>query len=182
MYPLKSHSMIFNDTSRWKNGLILIDIFMKMCPSQSKEMIQIGVLCYSSILTFHDDLKLAILSHPLWTPKDANDPPIFDIYVSELNAPGKKSKMLFVSSEKSKQEEVTNLFKNSYDGTKKSYPNGSMMLFIPIANLNRSNSEFCSKIIFNHEKFIGDEALFSIGGFQNLNNLIRLKNGKSITI
>lgn len=62
-------------------------------------------------------------------PQHANDPPMFDIYVSELNAPGKKSK----------QEEVTNLFKNSYDGTKKTYPNGSMMLFIPIANLNRSN-------------------------------------------
>jgi hypothetical protein len=62
-------------------------------------------------------------------PQHANDPPMFDIYVSELNAPGKKSK----------QEEVTNLFKNSYDGTNKSYPNGSMMLFIPIANLNRSN-------------------------------------------
>ncbi len=54
-----------------------------------------------------------------------------------------------------------------------------MMLFIPISNVTRSNSEFRSKIIY--EKFIGDEALFSIGSFQNL-NFIHLKNGKSITI
>jgi hypothetical protein len=45
--------------------------------------------------------------------------------------------MLFVSSEKSKQEETSRLFKIIYDGTKKTYPDGSMLLFIPIKDIFR---------------------------------------------
>jgi len=41
---------------------------------------------------------------------------------------------------------------------------------------------FVTKIQFNHDKYIGDETLFCIGGFQNLNNIIQIKNGKSISI
>lgn len=47
--------------------------FVKTSPSQSEEMIQIGALCYSSTLTFWDDLKQAIYSHPL-TPTDPTIP------------------------------------------------------------------------------------------------------------
>jgi len=57
-----------------------------------------------------------------------------------------------------------------------------MMVFIPIADLFNSPPEFRSKLQFNHEKYIGDETLFSIGGFQNLNNLVTLKNGTTLSI
>jgi hypothetical protein len=96
--------------------------FAKVCPSQSKEMVKIGVLCYGSTLIFREDLKQAILAHPSWTPTDPNNPPIFDIFVGELNSTSKKTKMLFVSAERSKQEEVSSLFKAIYDGTKKNIP------------------------------------------------------------
>jgi hypothetical protein len=155
---------------------------MKLCPSQHEEMINIGVLCYSSIFTFRDDLKQAILKHPLWSPSDPDDPPIFDIFIGELNTSSSKTKMLFVSAERSKQEEVSKIFRYIYDGTQKSYPNGSMMMFIPIDVLYKSSNEFRNKIQFNHDKYIGDETLFCIGGFQNLNNIVQLKNGKSISI
>jgi hypothetical protein len=85
--------------------------FLKPCPSQTEEMIQIGALCYSSTLIFWDDLKQAIYSHPLWTPTDLSNAPIFDIYIGDFNAPGKCTKMLFFSAERSKTEVVTNLFK-----------------------------------------------------------------------
>jgi hypothetical protein len=62
--------------------------FMKLCPSQAEEMVTIGILCYSSIFSFRDNLKQAILTHPSWTPINTDDPPIFDIFVGELNAPG----------------------------------------------------------------------------------------------
>jgi len=103
---------------------------MKLCPSQAEEMVTIGILCYSSIFSFCDNLKQAILTHPSWTPINTDDPPIFDIFVGELNAPGKKTTMLFVSAELSKCEEVSDIFKIIYDGTQKSYPNGNMSLFI----------------------------------------------------
>jgi hypothetical protein len=48
--------------------------FIKMCPSQSEEMVKIGVLCYGSTFMFWDDLKQAIMSHPQWTPLDVNNP------------------------------------------------------------------------------------------------------------
>lgn len=156
--------------------------FMKLCPSNAEEMVKIGLLCYGSIFHFRKDLKQAILSHPSWSPSDPDNPPIFDLFVGELNSSSKKVKMMFVSAEKSKQEKVSHLFRTIYDGTQKSYPNGSMMLFVPISDLYHSSVAFRAKLQFNHEKFLGDETLFCIGGFQNLNNIVQLKNGKSISI
>jgi hypothetical protein len=39
-----------------------------------------------------------------------------------------------------------------------------------------------NKILFNHQKFIGDENLFSIGGLNDLNKIIKLKNNKQASI
>jgi hypothetical protein len=141
-------------------------------------MIQIGALCYSSVFLFRDDLKRAIMSHPLWKPTNPDSPPIFDVYVGDFIASSKKTKMLFVSAEKSRKEEVVSLFKTIYDDTSKSYPNGAMMLFIPTIDIATSSNDFQAKILFNHEKYIGDV----IGGFNNLNTSITLQNGKCVTI
>lgn len=122
------------------------------------------------------------MSHPSWTPIDLDDPTIFDVYVVDFNATGKKTKMLFVSAEKSQANEVANLFKNIYDGTPKSYPNRSMVLFISLFDIQHSSPEFRDKIVFNHDKYIGDETLFSIGGFQDLKNEFTLSNGKVVTL
>jgi hypothetical protein len=53
----------------------------------------------------------------------------------------KETEMLFVSAKRSKQEEVSNLFKTIYDGTKKSYLNGAMMLFLPLSKISTLSSE-----------------------------------------
>jgi hypothetical protein len=45
-----------------------------------------------------------------------------------------------------------------------------------------SMTDFHTKILFNHEKYLGDETLFCIGGFQDLNTMINLKNNKQVTI
>jgi hypothetical protein len=147
---------------------------MRLSPSNAEEVVKIRMLCYSSIFTFHDDLKQAIMLHQSWTPSDSSNPPIFDLFLGELNSSSKKTYLLFVSSEKSKQEEVSALFKSIYDGTQKSYPNGSMMVFVPMADLCNSSPEFCTKLQFNYKKYIRDETLFCIGGFKNLNNLVQL--------
>jgi hypothetical protein len=57
-----------------------------------------------------------------------------------------------------------------------------MMLFIPIQELTNSTPAFCAKIAENHQKYIGNEALFSIGGLNDLNTPICLTNGKQVTI
>ncbi len=91
--------------------------FMKLCPSQMQEMTQIGTLCYSNLFIYREDLKSAILSCPLWTPQDPNNPPIFDLFVSDFIASRKKSKKVFVSTEQSKAIKTINLFKSIYDGS-----------------------------------------------------------------
>jgi hypothetical protein len=69
------------------------------CPSQTKEMIPIGLLCHSSLFLHHEELKSAIIHPPQWQPNSESKPPIFDIYIGDFLAAGKKTKMLFVLAE-----------------------------------------------------------------------------------
>jgi hypothetical protein len=75
---------------------------------------------------------------------------------------------------------VSHLFKSIYDGTQKNYPNATMMLFIPLQEIKLSSPEFRKKYLIT--KNIGDEALFSIGGLQDLNTKIKLYNDKVISL
>jgi len=129
-----------------------------------------------------EELKQSIMSHPLWEYADSEDPPVFDIYVSDLIASQKKTKMLFVSSEKSKQDQIINFFKKLYDGDTKEYPQGSMMLFIPLTESTHYSPEYRTKILFNHDKFNGEEAAVCIGGLHNLKTVIKLKNDSTVTL
>jgi len=66
--------------------------YIKLCPRQTEEIIQVGALCYSSVFLFRDDLKKAIMLHPIWKPEFTDPPPFFDLYIGDFNAAGKKSK------------------------------------------------------------------------------------------
>jgi len=148
-----------------------------------EEMVKIGALSYSSTFIFRDHLKQAIMTHPSWQQNLRDGTPlIFDLFVSDFLSPGKCTKTLFVSAEKTKQDEVSSLFKQIYDGTGKSYPNGYMLLYIPIQDIVTSTPEVRAKIAFNHEQYIGDEALLSIAVLNDLNTSVLLKNGKKVTI
>jgi hypothetical protein len=57
-----------------------------------------------------------------------------------------------------------------------------MMLLLPTKDIYTFSNEFQTKIIFNHDKYIGDETLFCIGRFHDLKNVITLKNGKQVTL
>jgi hypothetical protein len=142
-------------------------------------MVKISLNLYMpvEIITYRsDDLKQAILQHPLWRPENPDNPPIFDLYIGDFLANNKKIKMLFVSAEKSKVSQLTALFKSIYDGKPKAYPNGSMMVFIPFSEGTHSSADYRAKILFNHENYMGDQMAISIGGLNNLNNLIQLKS------
>jgi hypothetical protein len=90
--------------------------------------------------------------------------------------------MIFVSTEKTKTEEVSNLFRTIYDRKPKAYPNGAMMIFIPMNEDTQYSPDYRKKLIFNHESFIGKEDAITINGLQNLNNELSLKNGDKISI
>jgi hypothetical protein len=156
--------------------------YIKLSPSQSEEMVQIGALLFSSIYMYRADLKLSIITHPLWQPKDTENPPIFELFTSDLIAADKKARMIFVSAEKTKADEVSTLFRTIYDGKAKEYPNGAMMLFIPMNEDTQYTSDYRKKLIFNHDSFIGTEDAITLNGLHNLNNIVTLKNGDKIKI
>lgn len=155
---------------------------IRVSPSQNEEMVPIGALVFSSIYMYRDDLKQSIMEHPLWNPTNDPSPPIFDLFTGDLLANDNKSRMIFISAERSKQDVLTEFFRKLYDGVPKEYPNGNMMLFIPMNEHMQYSTEYRQKLIYNHEAFIGSEEAITINGLQNLNNKIKLMDGTEITI
>jgi hypothetical protein len=144
--------------------------YIKLCTSQEEEIVQIGALCYSNILMHREELKQAIMQHTLWNTLE--NPLVFDVYISDFLEDNKKTKMLFISTEKSKQDEAEDFFKCLYEGSPKEYPNGSTTIFIPLKNSTDITTSDCTKILFNHDKSNGDEEATCIGGLQDLNQKI----------
>lgn len=140
-------------------------------------MVQIGALLYSSTFTFREDLKQAIINDPLWNPNKLPSAPVFDIYPADFQGPKKNTKMLFVSAEKSKQNEVATSFTNIYDGRDKTYPNGTMMIFIPLHQDIKYSDDYRQKLINNHVAYIGDEEAISIRGLADLGTQVNLTTG-----
>jgi hypothetical protein len=156
--------------------------YMKLCPSQEEKMVQVGALCFSSIFIYREDLKQSILNHPLWAQRHSEQPPIFELYPADFTGSSSKTKMLFISAERSKQKEIAKFFSDLYDGTTKDYPNGAVMLFVPLYDGANYSPAQRDKIIFNHESYIGTEEAMCISGLNNLNTPIKIKGGHEITL
>jgi len=90
--------------------------------------------------------------------------------------------MIFIHTEKSKRHEVANVLATIYDGTSKPYPNGTMLLFIPLYDNIQYDASYRQKVLYNHEQYLGDEEGVSIYGMQDLDMLTVLKNQQHITI
>jgi len=155
--------------------------YMKICPRKAEEMVQIGILCYGSIFTFRDNLKQAILNHHKWIPISNDGPPIFDIYIGKLNSASKRQKCsLFPVKNPNRKKHL--VFLKSFTTVQRKLTPMAPCCFSYRSRISLDFLQFHQKIQFNHEKYTGEETLFCIGGFQNLNNIIKLKNGKSLSI
>jgi len=75
--------------------------------------------------------------------------------------------MIFVRAEHSKKEEARNVLQEIYDGSKKPYPRGDMLFFIPFWSKleDYTHKHQRDKFIFNHEKYLGEEDCIAIFGF-----------------
>jgi hypothetical protein len=140
------------------------------------------VHCATATFSYIEDLKSTIINHPLWTLVNPANPPIFSLFVSNFIAAGKKTKMIYVSVEQSKAMETSDLFKKIYDGEPNAYPNGYMMLLIPLIDGQQPTTKFRAKILFNYDQYGDKEEVFSFGGLEDLKNQIKLRNGKIVTL
>jgi hypothetical protein len=129
-----------------------------------------------------EDLKEAIYQHPQWKIHFPTLSPVFYLYLGDFLATGKKEKMLFVSGEKSKQEEITEFFKALYNGDSKQYPNASLMLFIPFHEGTHMAQQYRDKIIFNRQQYNGQGEVLAVGGLNDLQTEVTLKTGQKITL
>jgi len=155
---------------------------MKECPSHDEEMVQIGALCFGSELIYRDDLKKVIQQDPAWQFPKIDQPPIIQLTQGEFHGPKQSKKMIFIHTERPKQHEVAQVFTNFYDGTSKNYPNGNMMLFLPIHDNIKYDPQYRHKVIFNHEQYLGEETAVTIHGLQDIDNRVVLKNKLVITL
>ncbi len=155
---------------------------MRECPSHEEEMIQIGALCFSSEYIYREDLKQAIEADAAWKFPQFEKPPALQLTRGEFRSSKKSKKMIFIHTEKSKQDEVAAIMAQIYDGTTKPYPNGNMMLFIPLQSNIQYDASYRQKVIYNHEQFIGEEMALAIHGLQDPDFGVTLKNGQVITI
>jgi hypothetical protein len=154
----------------------------KLSPSQNEEMVSIGALCFSSEFIYRDDLCQSIQRHPSWSFPTLAVPPIIELTKADFRSQNKSVKMIFVSTEKSKQLQVTTFFSSLYDATPKEYPNGIMLLFIPLRDGITYDNEYRNKIIFNHEQYSGTEAAISTMGLNDLNTLVKFTSDITISI
>ncbi len=103
--------------------------------------------------------------------------------VKPFRGSSKSTDMIFVRAERSKQDEARKVLQNIYDGSRKSYPRGEMLLLIPI--VSRLEDEYTpdqrDKFIFNHEKFLGDEDCTAIYGLNDLNTTVTLSNQAKVS-
>jgi hypothetical protein len=156
----------------------------KKFSSQNEEIAIIGALCYGSTWIYREDLKQHIIQHPEWKKanEDLDQPIVFDLLLRTFRGSKHSTPMIFISTERSKQDTVREIFKVIYDGTAKTYPRGEMVLFIPTRNGDQFTNEQREKIIFNHETYLGNEEIAAIHGLNNLNTSIILKGGKTTTL
>ncbi len=145
-------------------------------------MVSIGALCFSSEFIYREDLNQSIQRHPSWTFPTLQTPPILELTKADFRGTSKSVTMIFVSTEKSKQLPVANFFSSLYDATPKEYPNGIMLLFIPLRDGITYDNTYRDKIIYNHEQYLGNEAAISIMGLNDLNTMVKLTNNITVSI
>ncbi len=142
---------------------------IKLCKSQDEEMSLIGALWYGFLFLYHEDLLLHIIAHPHWVDlkQGCEKPILLDLVVKPFRGSSKSVHMIFVRAEHSKNEEARNVLQEIYDGSKKPYPRGDMLFFIPFWSKleDYTHKHQRDKFIFNHEKYLGEEDCIAIFGF-----------------
>jgi hypothetical protein len=151
-------------------------------PSHDEEMVQLGALCFGSEYIYREDLKQAILADPAWKFPTLEVAPVIQLTRGEFRGPKKSKKVIFIHAEKSKQHKVARILSKIYDKTSKSYPNNTMLLFIPQHDNIQYDAAYRQKVIYNHEQYLGNEEGISIHGLQDPDMTVTLKNQQKVTI
>jgi hypothetical protein len=155
---------------------------IKPSPSNNDKMVKIGALCFGSEFIYREDLKTAIINHPSWQFPTLDTPPAIHLTKGDFKGPNKSTKMIFVCAERSKQIEAAPILLALYDGTSKEYPNGIMLLFIPLHNGIQYEPSYRQKVIFNHKQYLGQETATSIHRLRDLDTPVKLRNDQTVTL
>mmetsp|Transcript_22851 Transcript_22851/g.32746 ORF Transcript_22851/g.32746 Transcript_22851/m.32746 type:complete len:344 (+) Transcript_22851:537-1568(+) len=177
------HADYFNDVATMGEWLVAHEYTARTSISQNEEMKVIGCLLYSHQFINRDNLSEAILADASWNLEGEEDFGVFHISLRDFKVDNTTLiKIIFVSTESSRMEKMTNFFSSLYDGSAKRYPYCAPFLFIPLYKCNLS-SEFRAQLIRMHQERIGESLkAWTIKGWQSLNTRILLQGPDGSTL
>ena len=148
----------------------------KLSFSQKEEMRVIGCLLYSNHFINRDLLTQAIVADEVWNPDDEENFGIFHLSLRDFKADNMPAiKIIFISTEVSRMEKMTNFFSSLYDGSAKRYPYCAPFLFVPLYRCNLSR-EFRAQLIRMHQDRVGESVTATtIKGWHSLDSQIMLQ-------
>lgn len=170
------HPDHFKETMAMGEWLVSNEYDARLSVSQSEEMRIIGVLLYSNQFINRDNLSKAIIDDPSWNPDDEDDYGIFNLSLRNFSLDNQTVvRILFVSTEVSKMEKMTQHFSSLYDGSSKKYPYCAPFLFVPLYKCTLSH-EFRAQLIRMHVDRVGESLkAITIKGMHSLETTVGLK-------
>jgi hypothetical protein len=137
---------------------------------QSDETIQLGFLIRSSVTIYRDDLKTAIMQHPLWAQSGSFE---FGLTIRLLHSPKLSVPTLCIETTKPHAAQAAEFFTTIYDGEYDELPLGINLLFFSTYNCAASNNDR-STLAQEQERFLTSERTITIKGLHPLDTKIRL--------
>ncbi len=169
---LKIHSELMN----WFN-LYGYSITLSGC--QTSDMVRIGFLSRVRGFTYRDDLSNFVMNTQEWK----NSPFSFRLYFDTLSsgAKGKQTYVLMIDVDRPNIELGLRVFHALFDGDLPSSPNRIAYLFFPLFKKSYTEEERKS-IIDDNDHHTENINVVALSGLQDLNNLIQLSQGTTISI
>lgn len=177
------HPDYLNDVQTMGEWLIAHEYTARPSINQNEEMKVIGCLPYSHQFINRDNLTQAILADEAWNPEGEEDFGVFHLSLRDFKVDNTALiKLIFVSTETSKMEKMTNFFSSLYDGSTKRYPYSAPFLFVPLYKCNLSK-EFREQLIRMHQDRIGESLkAWTVKGWHSLDAEILLQGTDGSTM
>ena len=137
---------------------------------QTEETSHLGFLLRSSVTIYHEDLKMAIKQHPLWTQFGSFD---FGLAVRLLHSPKLSVPTLCIEVAKSQAAQAAEFFTKIYDGEFDELPLGLKFLFFSTYNCAASDNDR-NTLAQEQERFLCSERTITIKGLHPLETKVRL--------
>jgi hypothetical protein len=142
-------------------------------------MLRIGFLSRVRGFTYRDDLYHHIIAQDTWSKQPFH----FRLYFNSFtaNVKGLTAYVLMIDVDRPSIEAAMSFFQEFFDGDSINSPNKIAYLFLPLYRKTYTDNERKS-IIEDNDHHTEQTSVVTISGLNNLNNVVQLHQGVSVTI